>query len=112
MIAVDKYDDQIPPKTDVENIAGNHILIESNGIEILLAHFKKGSIAVKKGDIVTTNSFLGQIGNTGNTSEPHLHIHAETGGDPNTILNGKAVPFTINEQYLVRGNIIKNEEEK
>jgi hypothetical protein len=51
-------------------------------------------------------------------------MHVETGGDPNTILNGKAVPFTINNQFLVRGdkvqfrkdnnidvNIIKNEME-
>lgn len=110
LIAVDKYDDQIPPKTDVENIAGNHILLESDGVEILLAHFKKGSIAVKKGDIVTTNTFLGQVGNSGNTSEPHLHLHVEKGGETNTILNGIAIPFTINEQYLVRGDIIKIEE--
>ena len=112
LIAVDKYDDQTPPKTDVENIAGNHILIERNGIEILLAHFKKGSIAVKKGNIVTTNTLLGQVGNSGNTSEPHLHIHVEKGGETNTILNGIAIPFTINEQYLVRGDIIKIEKEK
>jgi hypothetical protein len=47
------------------------------------------------------------VGNTGNTSEPHLHIHVEKGGETNTILNGIAVPFTINNQYLVRGDIIK-----
>ena len=111
LIVVDKYEDLIPPKSDVENIAGNHILIESNGIEILLAHFKKGSIVVKEGDIVTTNTLLGQVGNTGNTSEPHLHIHVEKGGEANTILNGIAIPFTINKQYLVRGDIIKIENE-
>jgi hypothetical protein len=111
LIVVDMHDDQTPPKSDVENIAGNHILIESNGIEILLAHFKKGSIVVKEGDNVTTNTLLGQVGNTGNTSEPHLHIHAEKGGKANTILNGKAIPFTINEQYLVRGDIIKSKKE-
>ena len=111
LIVVDKYDDLIPPKSDIENIAGNHILIESNGIEILLAHFKKGSIVVKEGDIVTTNTLLGQVGNTGNTSEPHLHIHAEKGGEANTILNGKAIPFTINRQYLVRGDMMKFEKE-
>ena len=109
LIAVDKYKDQIPPKTDVENIAGNHILIESNGIEIFLAHFKKGSIAVKEGDIVTTNTLLGRVGNTGNTSEPHLHMHIEKDGDKNTILNGIAIPFTIDSQYLVRGDVIRVE---
>jgi len=106
-IVVDKYFDQNPPITDVEHLAGNHILIEGEGIEILLAHLKEGSIIVKEGDIVTTNSILAQVGNTGNTSEPHLHIHVETGGVPQTILNGKAVPFTINNQFLVRGDIIR-----
>jgi len=108
----DKYEDQTPPTTDIEHLAGNYILIESEGVEILLAHLKKGSITVKKGDIVTTNTLLGQVGNTGNTSEPHLHIHVEKGGETNTILNGIAVPFTINKQYLVRGDIIIIEEEK
>jgi murein DD-endopeptidase MepM/ murein hydrolase activator NlpD len=110
VIAVeDRYNDQTPPITDTEHLAGNYILIESEGMEILLAHLKKGSIEVKIGDIVTTNTLLGQVGNTGNTSEPHLHIHVEKGGEANTILNGVAVPFTLNKQYLVRGDIIKIE---
>ena len=103
-----KYDDQTPPNTDTEHLAGNYILIDSEGVEILLAHIKKGSIVVNIGDSVTTNTLLGQVGNTGNTSEPHLHIHVEKGGEANTILNGKAVPFTINNQYLVKGDVIKN----
>ena len=112
VIVVDEYNDQTPPKTDIEHIAGNHILIKSDGNEILLAHLKKGSIKVKVGDIVTTNTLLGQVGNTGNTSEPHLHLHVENGGEPETILNGKAIPFTINEQYLVRGDVIEFKKEK
>ncbi len=107
VIVVDEYDDQTPPETDIEHIAGNHILIKSGDNEILLAHLKKGSIKIKVGDIVTTNTLLGQVGNTGNTSEPHLHLHVENGGEPETTLNGKAIPFTINEQYLVRGDILE-----
>ena len=110
VIAVeDKFEDQTPPTTDVDHLAGNYILIKSGEVEILLAHLKKGSIVVNKGDVVTTHTLLGQVGNTGNTSEPHLHIHVEEGGEVNTILNGIGIPFTINEQYLVRGEIIKNE---
>jgi hypothetical protein len=107
VVVVDEYNDQNPPKTDIKHIAGNHILIKSGDNEILLAHLKKGSIKVKAGDIVTTNTLLGQVGNTGNTSEPHLHLHVENGGKPETILNGKAIPFTINEQFLVRGDILE-----
>jgi len=107
LVVVDKFDDLVPPITDTNNIAGNHILIEFNGKEVLLAHFKKGSIKVNVGDLVDTNTLLGNVGNTGNTSEPHLHMHIEQGGTPSTILNGKAVPFTINGKFLVRGSIIK-----
>ncbi len=105
---VDQYDDLIPPNTDKINLAGNYILIESDGLEILLAHLKKGSISVRPGDIVTTNTLLGRVGNTGNTSEPHLHMHVEKGGEPNTILNGEGVPFTIDKEYLVRGNLLEH----
>ena len=107
-IVVDKYDDQAPPKTDREHLAGNHVLIEYEGVEILLAHLKKGSIKVSVGDTVNTNTLLGQVGNTGNTSEPHLHMHVEKGGDIKTILNGVAVPFTINKRFLTRGAILKH----
>lgn len=106
VIVVDEYDDQTPPKTDHEHLAGNHLLIESEGVEILLAHLKRGSIKVNVGDTVNTNTLIGQVGNTGNTSEPHLHMHVERGGTMKTILNGTAVLFTINNQFLVRGDII------
>ena len=109
--AVDLYDDQIPPKTDVEHLAGNHILIERDNIEVLLAHLKKGSIKVNVGDTVNINTQIGRVGNTGNTSEPHLHIHVEKEGKPNTILDGKSVAFTLNKQFLVRGDIIKSKKE-
>lgn len=107
-VAVDEYDDQKPPQTDINHLAGNHILIENEGVEVLLAHLKKGTIKVNVGDSVTTNTLLGQVGNTGNTSEPHLHMHVEKDGKPRTILDGVAVPFTINHHFLVRGEIIAN----
>lgn len=107
-VVVDKFDDQNPPITDVGHLAGNHILIVSGGVEVLLAHLKKGSVLVNEGDYVTTNTPLGKVGNTGNTSEPHLHLHVESGGIPKTILNGTAVPFTINGRYLVRGDVLNH----
>ena len=92
--------------TDPEHLAGNHVLIECEGIEVLLAHMKQGRVRVGVGDVVTVKTVLGQVGNTGNTSEPHLHLHAEQGGEPGVILDGKAVPITIDGRFLVRGDII------
>lgn len=105
-VAMDDYEDLIPPATDAEHPAGNHVLVECEGVEVVLAHMKQGSVRVEVGDSVTVGTVLGQVGNTGNTSEPHLHIHAEQGGEPGVILDGKAVPITIDGRFLVRGDII------
>lgn len=96
--------DLIPPKRDTENLAGNYVLIACHGVEVILAHMKAGSVRVAVGDSVTTANALGQVGNSGNTSEPHLHIHAERGGPSGHILDGEAVPITINGRFLVRNS--------
>jgi murein DD-endopeptidase MepM/ murein hydrolase activator NlpD len=45
---------------------------------VLLAHLKQSSIVVDVGDIVTAGQEIGQFGNSGNTSQPHLHIQVMT----------------------------------
>ncbi|MCC6797026.1 MAG: peptidoglycan DD-metalloendopeptidase family protein [Candidatus Hydrogenedentes bacterium] len=62
---------------------GNHvaILLDTNTY-LIIAHLKNGSVAVKNGDVVTEGQFLGECGNSGNTSEPHIHIHHQR-QDPN-----------------------------
>ena len=104
--AVDGHEDMIPPATDRKNLAGNHVLLECEGVEVLLAHLKKGSMEVQVGDVVTTESVLGQVGNSGNTSEPHLHLHAEQGGEPGVSLDGRAVPITLDGRFLVRSDTL------
>ncbi len=106
LIAIDKFEDLIPPLVDKKNIAGNHLLIQCNDKEVLLAHLQKSSLLVKVGDKVSTDTQLARVGNTGNSSEPHLHMHVETGGKAATILNGKGVAFKINHKFLVRGDSI------
>jgi hypothetical protein len=57
---------------------GNAIIIQHREHEVsVLAHFKNGSIAVKPGDKVKKGRFLGLCGNSGNSSEPHLHYHLQ-----------------------------------
>lgn len=96
--------DLIPPERDTENLAGNYVLITCHGVEVILAHMKAGSVRVAVGDSITTADVLGQVGNSGNTSEPHLHIHAERGGTSGHILDGEAVPITLNGRFLVRNS--------
>ena len=60
---------------------GNQIVIEvkDNGQSqyLFLCHLLRGSIAVKEGDSVSQGQPLAKVGNSGNTSEPHLHIHLQ-----------------------------------
>ncbi|MBT8071276.1 MAG: M23 family metallopeptidase [Gammaproteobacteria bacterium] len=102
---IDGKPDLIPPNADTENPAGNHVLIECGDFEILLAHLQERSTRVAIDDIVVTGDFIGRVGNSGNTSEPHLHIHAERGGEPGVILDGNSVPITIEGRFLVRNSV-------
>jgi hypothetical protein len=56
--------------------AGNHVVIElQTGTYLEVAHLQRGSVSVKEGDGVEEGQALGRCGNSGNTSEPHIHVH-------------------------------------
>jgi Peptidase family M23 len=81
--AVDEYPDNPPGVEDKRDTRGNHVLIEgADGVVILLAHMRHGSLRVRAGDDVTEGQLIGEVGNSGNTTQPHLHIDAtrEVGG--------------------------------
>jgi hypothetical protein len=55
---------------------GNHVVIEPGaGGHLIIAHLKAGSVAVGSGDRVEEGQVIGACGNSGNTSEPHVHVH-------------------------------------
>jgi len=59
-----------------ETPTGNHVVIQlETGTYLVIAHLKKGSIVVKIGETVEEAQAIGECGNSGNTSEPHIHIH-------------------------------------
>lgn len=61
---------------NVEHPRGNYVVIQmETGTYLLLAHFKPGSITVKVGELVEEGQVIAACGNSGNTSEPHIHIH-------------------------------------
>ncbi len=65
-------------------IIGNHVIAHhDDGTAAVYAHFRKGSVAVKVGQRVEPGEQLGEVGNTGNTSEPHLHVHLMDRPNPN-----------------------------
>lgn len=73
---VDAHPDNVPfDKPLTEEAAGNHVVIDhGNGEYSLLAHFKQGSIQVKEGDTVKQGDRLGLCGNSGNSSDAHIHF--------------------------------------
>jgi hypothetical protein len=103
--AVDGLADQIPPSRDRENPAGNHVVVTCHNAEVLMAHMMQNSVAIQAGDVVEKGAFVGQVGNSGNTTQPHLHIHVERGGPPGEILDGRGVPATFNGRFLVRNSV-------
>jgi murein DD-endopeptidase MepM/ murein hydrolase activator NlpD len=54
---------------------------------------------------VQVGDMLGQVGNSGNTSQPHLHLHAERGGAADQILTGEGVPIEFEGRFLVRNSL-------
>lgn len=76
----DGLEDQAIGASDEEHAAGNYVTIETDGgIYVLLAHLQKGSVLVAEGDRVQSGQQIGKCGNSGNTTQPHLHIQAMTG---------------------------------
>ncbi|HEX4826465.1 MAG TPA: M23 family metallopeptidase [Candidatus Polarisedimenticolaceae bacterium] len=61
---------------------GNYVVIDAGTSFVLLAHLRKGSLAVKAGDTVRAGDVVGYVGNSGNTSAPHLHVQVMNRADP------------------------------
>ncbi|MGI9182408.1 MAG: hypothetical protein ACR2H9_18165 [Longimicrobiaceae bacterium] len=51
--------------------------------------------------------WLGRVGNSGNTTQPHLHIHGERGGTATSILDGEGVPIRFDGHFLVRNSLVR-----
>ncbi len=84
-----------PPKLvggDIRPFAGNYVIIQSGGAAMLLAHLRRGTLAVKAGQRVVRDERLGSVGNSGNSLAPHLHVEAIDGPDP---LMARNVPFRV-----------------
>jgi len=113
--AVDGLPDQTIGSSDPVNYAGNHVIINFGNNEYgFLAHLQQGSIHVAKGDVVSPGQKIGLCGNSGNTSEPHLHFHMQTSprlgqgeGLPAQFTNYRANGTLINRGEPRRGQSIQ-----
>ncbi|MFE7606063.1 M23 family metallopeptidase [Brachybacterium paraconglomeratum] len=107
------------------HLLGNHVLVRAtgggaaddagdaavpDGTVAVLAHLRRGSPTVAVGATVRAGQVLGQCGNSGNSSDPHVHVQLMDGPD---ITTAKGVPFTwryLDEEGAVRTGVPANEE--
>jgi murein DD-endopeptidase MepM/ murein hydrolase activator NlpD len=69
---------------DYRPLTGNYVMIEGEPGVALYAHLRAGSVCVQKGARVAAGAMIGTVGNSGNSTEPHLHFHLMDGRDPLT----------------------------
>ncbi|WP_235439847.1 M23 family metallopeptidase [Paenibacillus sp. DMB20] len=89
VIAVsDNEADITPGSENFISMEGNHVYIKikETGTYLLLNHLKKDSVTVEVGDHVKQGDVIGRVGNSGSTSEPHLHIHHQR-QDPTKVIH-------------------------
>ncbi len=80
---------------DFNNAAGNHAVVEIAPHRfVLYAHMRPGTVRVKVGDRVHTGEILGHVGNTGSSTESHLHMHID---DQSSFLGGNGVPYEFSK---------------
>lgn len=79
-----------PPRGgDYRPLAGNFVLVEGVPGVALYAHLRCGSVSVRVGESITVGDTIATVGNSGNSTMPHLHFHLMDGPDP---LSAAGVP--------------------
>jgi murein DD-endopeptidase MepM/ murein hydrolase activator NlpD len=74
-----------------DTMAGNYVVLDvGEGRYAYYAHFQPGQIRVKLGDKVSRGQVLGLVGNSGNSTEPHLHFQIS---DTDSLFTSEGLPY-------------------
>lgn len=83
------------------NVGGNFVQLDvGGGLYAFYAHLQPGSLRVKVGDKVRRGQVIGLVGNTGNSTEPHLHFHVSNSPEP---LGAEGFPYAL-RTFEVQGS--------
>jgi len=88
-----------------EQMAGNHVILWCESYEVMLGHMRRGSVRVAPGRTARAGDIIGEVGNTGNSDEPHLHISAQRGGTKGK-MDGNPIHLTFAGRTLYRGSCL------
>jgi hypothetical protein len=95
--------DQVPGEVRPCLPTGNCVVIDTGPELVYLCHLQQGSIRVSPGDQVGPGDELGLVGNSGRSTEPHLHIHAQAKNEP----RGRLLEFEgVASQPLTRDTVV------
>ena len=116
VLVVDGVKDNKPGELNPTYIPGNTVILKTENNEFLFfAHFKQNSIVVKEGQKIKQGELLGLCGNSGNSSEAHIHFHIQNVEDLNIATGAKCyfdqiiVNRELKEDYSpIKGDKIKN----
>lgn len=85
-------------------LAGNHVLIRADGQAVVaVCHLRQGSVEVRVGEAVRAGAAVGRCGNSGNSTEPHVHVQALDRAD---VLTAAPVPITFGGSLPRNGEIV------
>jgi murein DD-endopeptidase MepM/ murein hydrolase activator NlpD len=98
--------DHVPFQFDMDDPLGNHVVIDCQGVRIVMLHLKQGSILVEKGERLARGQPVGQVGNSGFSSEPHLHLQATRVSPGQSTFEGQGVPMLFGGRLLKRNDLV------
>ncbi|MFC4223428.1 M23 family metallopeptidase [Lysinibacter cavernae] len=84
-------------------LAGNSVFITTGNAIVALCHLQQGSALVRQGQRVRAGEIIGRCGNSGNSTEPHLHVQALSGAD---FATATAVPISFRGSLPRNGEIL------
>ncbi|NDJ20076.1 peptidoglycan DD-metalloendopeptidase family protein [Nostoc sp. B(2019)] len=102
--AIDGFSDMTIPQIDPVNRAGNYVILRCGDTDVLLAHFRPRSLSVQTGTVVKVGDRIAEVGNSGASDEPHLHINAQRPGSPVAPFSGDPLPIRLNGRFLIRSD--------
>lgn len=102
--AIDGVRDQKIPEAYPVDRSGNHVILRCGEVDVVLAHFRPQSLAVKTGTTVKVGDRIAEVGNSGASDEPHLHIHVQRPGLSVAPMSGDPHPMRFDGRYLIRGD--------
>jgi Peptidase family M23 len=85
-------------------LAGNHVMIETQGGAVVaICHLRRGSARVRLGDVLGPGETVGRCGNSGNSTEPHVHLQAM---DLSDVEHASALPIAFGGRLPRNGEVV------